>query len=372
MLWPIRPKGQLITGNYKEMKKIILVKYLLLVQITLYGCICVDKPFGIDSINDLVEYDFIGLVEIKGEKTKTDAIYDTYVNLLDIRILEHFKGENPKGIKEYDVFSSCELGIEVGEEWILFAFQDSTGTYSVGACERNIQYKGINGKRYNKSGYSWGISYLEKLRQLYGKPTPRIKNGKREEYYNNGSKELEEVYKKSKLNGVRKIWYPNGQLMLEEVYLKGKKDGECKSYFPSGQVAYEDYFKDEKKCCISRIYYDTIYHNWEYLRLLEKYKTEEVLKSVYDRIQVKYETIYNDEGEMVSYNKYRRNGKIEEETLYFDELRKFIHYYENGSIRLIYYYKNGKPFGDYTSYFENGLIDKLNSWEYDLDGKKKK
>ncbi len=352
------------------MKNLILIKCLLLLQIKLCGCICADQPFGIGSSNDLVGYDFIGLVKIKDEKTFKDKIYDTYVNLLEIEILEHFKGGNPRLIKEYNVFTSCEVGIEVGEEWILFAFQDSTGTYSVGACERNTQYKDINGKRYLMGGYSRAISYLEKLRDVYGKSPHSVQNGKIQAFYDSGNKEIEERYIKSKLNGVRKIWYPNGQLMTEQIYTKGKKDGECKSYFPSGQIASEEYFKDGKKYYSSKTYYDTTYQNWEHYRLLEKYKTEEVLKSAYNRIQVKYETIYDYDGEKVLYKKYRRNGKIEEETIYFDGLKLFKHYHENGNIRLVYYYKNGKPFGCYRTYFENDIIDKSNSWNYDLNGTK--
>ncbi len=354
------------------MKKIILFKFLLLLQIKLWACICADQPFGIDSISDLDKYDFIGLVKIKSEKTQKDTDYDTYVNLLDIEILEHFKGENPKIIKEYDVFSSCELGIEVGEEWILFAFQDSKGIYSVGACERNTQYKSVNGKRYSRSGYSRGISYLEKLKWLYEQSNKPIKNGKKTEYYDNGFKELEEMYRHAKLNGNRKIWYPNGQLMIEEKYLKGKRDGECKSYFISGQVASEDYYKEGKRFYVSKMYYDTAYRHRSYYRLFEEYKTEEELKSIFKRIQVKYETIYDEKGEIILDREYSRNGKIEEEILYFGELRKFINYHESGNIKLIYYYKNKKPFGKYTTYFENGLIDKSNSWEYDLKGKRKR
>jgi len=329
---------------------------------------CLDQPHGINSMDDLTDYDFIGLVKIVNEKTQEDSDYDTHVNILDIEIIEHFKGEQPRKIKEYHTISSCDIGIEVGEEWILFAFKGSSGMYSVGACERNTQYKDIEGQRYAR--YSRGIAYLEKLKELYGKTESVKRNGSRVLYYPNGKKEIEEKYRKMKLHGARKVWYPNGKLMIDENYSKGKKEGKATYYFSTGQIESEYYYSHGDKRYLSRIYYDTTYHKWEKRYLLKKYKTEEAIKSAYSQIQVWHETIYDEEGKKIIKRGFRRNGKIKDETLYFDDLKKFITYHENGNIEHIYYYKNGKPFGKYLSYFDNGLLNESNCWEYDSNGKK--
>lgn len=351
------------------MKKFLPILLFLLYHTFAQACICGEQPFTLDSLSELEKYDFIALVKIKGETPQEDPEQGIYAHLLDIEIIEHFKGASFGKILEYNVRSSCELGIEVGEEWILFALKNKDGEPSVGACERNLQYKDVNGQRYNHY-YSRGVYALQKLRNLYGHPQPDIRNGLRETFYPNGQQELMESFRKGQLHGERKIWYPNGQLMRQEHYVRGKRNGPFTSYFASGQVSTEEFFQTGLRINVSRSYYDTSLHVWPIPYPLFVEQTG-LSKNNNKSIQVSYESIYDENGKPIIFRHYRRTGQIASEQLHIGNLKeKHIYYHDNGNIETLCYYKDKKSYGKYLRFFPDGRLNKAHSWEYDKAGRR--
>jgi len=352
----------------RHIKILTLVLGSVLFGQNLKACICSDPFLRIDSLPQLIEYDFIAYVKISDDqdyKKPSKNDYET-IGQLSFEILELFKGEKINQVLEYSKNSSCDIGVSKGEEWILFG-KKINGKISIVACDRNQRYKENDEQRDWK--YGRGFYELKQLRTLYEHPTHKFLNEKRNEFYRNGKIEIEETYVNGKLNGERKIWYPNGTLFCKQNYLNDTLDGKSEWFYSSGQIYDEDYYLKGRPCNVSRLYYDsTIEQSWKRSLIDDFYKTEDSLKFVDNRVQPQYETVFDSYGRAIISREYTRLGKIhKEETI--DPDRKFrvvIYYHGNAAISSIMYSLNGKNFGHYQTYDENGFPDR--GWDYDENG----
>lgn len=332
------------------------------------ACVCVNPFMTIDSLAQLREYDFIAHVKIIDDKDfkKANQRDPGTAGELTVEVLELFKGEKIDKIIEYSKHTSCNIGIAKGEEWILFG-RLIEGKISVIACDRNEQYRAIDGLRDWK--YDDGFYELRQLRKLYKHPVKTFQNETCKEFYTNGQIEIEEIYKDGKLNGARKIWYPNGVLFCRQYYVNDSLDGKSEWFYQSGQIYDEDYYQMGKLCNVSRLYYDsTINAGWKRHLIDMTYKTEDSLNFVYKRVQVQYEIVFDSYGRAVVSREYTRLGKIHKEELNEPD-RKFttvIYYHDNGAISSIMYSLNGRNYGHYQTYDENGFPDQ--GWDYDENG----
>jgi len=332
------------------------------------ACICSDPFLRIDSLPQLKEYDFIAYVKILDDqdfKKPSKNDYET-IGQLTIKILELFKGNKIGQVLEYSKNSSCDIGISRGEEWILFG-KTINGRIAILACDRNEKYKESNELRDWK--YEYGFYELRQLRKLYQHPEKKYENEKHLELYSNGQKEIEETYLNGKLNGERKIWYPSGVLFCKQFYINDTLDGKSEWFFPSGQIYDEDYYLNGKPCNVSRLYFDsTIEQSWKTILIDDFYKTEDSLNFVYNRVQPQFETVFDSYGRVIISREYTRLGKINNEQI-IEPDRKFrvvIYYHDNGAISSIEYFLNGKNYGHYQTYNENGFPDR--GWDYDENG----
>ena len=72
------------------------------------------------------------------------------------------------------------------------------------------------------------------------------KNGVYTEYYENGQKEFERIYKDGKRDGLQTNWFENGQKKEEGTYKDGKKDGKWTKWYENGQKEIEETYKDRE------------------------------------------------------------------------------------------------------------------------------
>ena len=285
-----------------------------------------------------------------------------------IKIIELFKGDTIEKILEYGKNSSCDIGISKGEEWTLFGVRIN-GKISVLACDRNKLYREADELRDWK--YKDGFYELRRLRELYQHPVKQYENEKRVELYSTGQKEIEENYVNGKLHGERKIWYPNGRLFCKQFYINDTLDGKSEWFYSSGQIYDEDYYNKGKNYNVSRLYFDsTINSFWKKFLIADQYKTEDSFNFVYRRVQVEIEMVYDTKGRAIISREYTRLGKIHKEEL-IDPDGKFnvvIYYHDNGLVSSIEYSSNGKSYGHYQTYDENGNPE--SGWDYDENGQK--
>lgn len=354
------------------MKRYIKTLTLLVLSIflgkTSNACSCTNFA-TIDSLPQMGEYAFIAHVKITDDQIFKKPSKGDFgaTGLLKFEIIELFKGEKINQVLEYAKNSSCDIGVSLGEEWILFG-KVINNKISIMPCDRNQRYKTKDEFRDWK--YESGFSELKQLRVLYGHTIPKFEHEKRQEFYKNGEIEIEETYANGKLNGERKIWYPNGRLFCKQFYINDTLDGKSEWFYESGQIYDEDYYLKGKPLNVSRLYYDsTIEKGWKQMLIDDFYKTEDSLDFVYKRIQVQYETVYDSYGRAVIVREYTRLGKIyREETI--DPDRKFrtvIYYHDNGLMSSIMYSLNGINFGHYQTYQKDGLPGI--GWDYDENGK---
>lgn len=332
------------------------------------ACICSDI-LTIDSLPQLKDYEFIAHVKITDDQDLKKPAKDDYesIGILTFHIIELFKGQKIDKILEYSKHSSCDIGISTGEEWILFG-KIINGRLAVVSCDRNHQYKERNELRDWK--YGSGFYELTQLRKLYHHTSETFYTGKRKEFYSNGQLEIEETYFEGKRNGERRIWYPNGILYCRQFYKNDTLDGRSEWFYPSGQIYDESLYIKGKPCNVSRLYFDsTIERGYKKVFIDESYKTEDSLDFAYKGVQAQYETVYDSYGRVIISREYTRVGKIHKEEI-IDPDKKFrtvIYYHNNGIISSIMYSLNGKNYGHYQTYNENGSPGR--GWDYDENGK---
>jgi antitoxin component YwqK of YwqJK toxin-antitoxin module len=353
-----------IIADNKLNRKLIYTSLLMLVSFagqTSKACGCINI-LTIDSLPQLKEYDFIAYVKIINDQELNKSSKKDFITngLLTIEILELFKGNKIGQVIENAKNTSCDIGISKGEEWILFG-KTINGRIAILACDRNVKYKESDELRDWK--YGDGFYQLSQLRKLYQHPVKKYENEKHIELYSNGKKEIEETYVNGKLDGERKIWYPSGVLFCKQFYINDTLDGKSEWFYQSGQIFDEHYYLKGKPCNISRIYYDST------ILIDDFYKTEDSLNFLYNRVQPQYEIVFDSYGRAIISREYTQLGKIyKEETINPD--RKFsvvIYYHDNGVISSIMYSLNGKNYGHYQTYNENGFPDR--GWNYDENGK---
>lgn len=346
----------------------LLIVFMLCLGDLAFACHCSRYFVGVKSLAELESYDFIALVKVTSEQTnppKSDFRGET--GLLKIEILEQFKGNKVSEAIEQSKNSSCDLGIEVGDEWILFG-KLSDGKPVLSACDRNARYRDKNGTR--DWHFSTGIRELNDLRRLYRHDSQPIPDGILRLSYPNGALEVEETYSNGLKNGPRKILYSDGSLWGKESYLNDSLQGESSWYYPSGQLYHHQFFQNGKPFNVTRVYYDTtIDASMKKFMIKNFYKTEDSMRLEYSRVQVQFETIYDHLGREILFRQYSRQGKLTQEDIYQQE-RNFgthISYYNNGQIQSIEYSLNHESYGHYQEYDADGNPTK--SWDYDQSGR---
>lgn len=162
---------------------------LLLMLLALAGvftpalsCRCSVFYEGVDSLQQLDEYEFVAHVRITGDaplKTPDGRLVES-TGLLKIEIIEQFKGKPATELTEMLKNTSCDMGFDEGEEWIVFA-KTSGDRPAVAPCQRNVIYKERNG--VSDLQYRRGIRELNDLRRLYGHKPTKPADGLSKTYY---------------------------------------------------------------------------------------------------------------------------------------------------------------------------------------------
>lgn len=303
-----------------------IIGFLLLLAFSdAFSCKCSALP-PVTSKEDLKVYDFIALVNVVDDDLAAENVT---TGRLRIQITELFKGKPLTEIFERAKNTSCDLGIDAGEEWIFYA-KLTDGKMSVGACDRNEIYRTKNGMRDWK--YGVGMNDLKILRKIYEHEDETPKS---EEFYPGGQRESKKSYQNGKLNGEYKIWYPDGKLFLQQMYVNDTLQGKSEWFYPSGQSMQTDYFEDGKLVNITRVYYDST-NLTDFL--LPPFEDNRALN--FSKLQVQYEVIYNKDHQNIM-KVYSRFGKLisEEISDFVNDKQTSVYYHENGMIAGINYKK---------------------------------
>ncbi|WP_215236879.1 toxin-antitoxin system YwqK family antitoxin [Dyadobacter helix] len=345
-----------------------LIFVLLCVPMHLVACSCSGNFQRIKSQQDLNSYAFVALVKITSETINPPSNASSFREAtLGFKIIEKFKGKDTDEIIERGVLSSCDMGINVGDEWVLFATAH-TGKLVISACNRNVRYRDKDG--VHDWHYKDGIQEVEDLRSAHGRRQKRPKDGISHQYYPDGKIEIEETFHDGLRNGARTVYHRNGKVWGKQTYVRDSLQGKSEWFFPSGQLYDQKFYRNGILINLSRVYHDTtIIDRWKHRLIQDFYLTEDSLRKTFSRIQVWHEALYDYNGKIVLSREYSRWGKIRQETVYHPEENYItsVYYHDNGQVKVIQHHKDYKNFGHYQEYDPEGNPTK--SWDYDTNGR---
>lgn len=207
------------------------------------------------------------------------------------------------------------------------------------------------------------------------------KRGNWEYYFDNGQIWKRGNYKEGLEDGVWIEYYPGGKVFRKRIYKKGNEDGIRETYDEQGNLL-------EKKSYKAGIFREggkELHYNEDGVKFQE---AEINRKGVYDGKYTEWwpngkvkKTGYYKEGK--DYGKwvfYSEEGKVEGEAEMIDPANfVIVKYYEGGEKKMEGKVVNGELEGPYTEYYRTGKVEKTGSfhagkkegeWKYfDLDGK---
>lgn len=346
----------------------MLTMLLLYVPTASLACMCINDFQRIKTLEDLKTYEFVALVKITSETVNPPSDTTSFRDArLGFKIIEKFKGKDIVEMIERDVQSSCDMGIEVGDEWVLFAT-----TYKekilVSACNRNVRYRDKDGVR--DWHFKRGMEEVEDLRTLYGSTRKQHRDGLDQQYYPDGKIEVEQPYRDGLRNGIRTVYHRNGNVWGKQLFVNDSLQGKSEWFYSSGQLYDQKFYLKGILINMSRVYHDTtITDRRKQLLIKDFYNTEDSLRKTYSRIQVWMEALYDYNGKIILSREYSRWGKIQNEYVYHAEEKNYtsIHYHDNGQVKVVQHHKDSKDIGHYQEYDKEGNPTK--SWDYDANGR---
>jgi antitoxin component YwqK of YwqJK toxin-antitoxin module len=356
------------------MMKILKIHFLSLILTFLFAhttslaCTCMNNFQRIKSFEDLKTYEFVALVKVTSEIFNFPSGSNTASHaMLGFKIIEKFKGKDIREVIENDVQSSCDMGIEVGDEWVLFA-TGYNDRLVISACNRDIRYRDKDGVR--DWHYKRGIQEVEDLRALYGRGQKRERDGISRHYYPDGKVEIEETYQNGLRNGLRTVYHPNGKVWGKQMFVNDSLQGRSEWFFLSGQLHDQKFYRKGILINMSRVYHDTtVTARQKKFLIRDFYNTEDSLRKTYSRIQVWMEALYDYNGQILISREYSRWGKPKHEYIYHldDKYYTSVFYHDNGQIRSVQHHKNYMNSGHYQEYDPEG--NPTRSWDYDANGR---
>lgn len=345
-----------------------LIIILLSPPTTLIACSCIGGFERIKLLDDLKGYEFVALVKVTSETVHPYSDTTRFREAtLGFKIIEKFKGKDIGELIERDVLSSCDLGINVGDEWILFATVYKEKLV-ISACNRDVRYRDKDGVRDRH--HKRGMQEVEDLRTLYGRTQKLRHDGVDRQYYPDGKTEVEQTYHNGLRNGVRTVYHRNGKVWGKQMFVNDSLQGKSEWFFPSGQLYDQKFYRKGILINMSRVYHDTtINGRWKERLVRDFYKTEDSLRKTYSRIQLRLEVLYDYYGKVIFAREYSRWGKIESEHIHHFDDNYFtsIFYHDNGEVRTVGHQKDIKGVGHYQEYDPEG--NPIKSWDYDANGR---
>jgi antitoxin component YwqK of YwqJK toxin-antitoxin module len=337
------------------MFRILLICVSLVVASVAQACLCDIRP-----LKEYIEYfPFIAHVRVTqkvGDKEELSKVHGQVrfhykqAPVLVIEIVELFKGnDSVKSITEYAVNSSCEIGVEEGEEWIIFGeYHETTKNYYISACSPSTRYRNQEGeRRWDK----WGEERLIALRKYFNHTPPesRYGNGFQQQLYPNGKNEWIASYTGGLLDGNRKIYYADGLLHFDENFSKGKPDGMQKEFDRQGNLRKESVYESGK--CLQYKEWGHPANRNKYRGLYEEFyywdSTYSILKKYDEKGRLEEEREEDEVADMHTERGYYPSGKLK---------YRFVTWRsENKTIQL--FWKEEGSFEMKRIYIENKLIE---------------
>lgn len=308
------------------------------------ACVCAfSGDFSIEKMN---EYDYVALVKVGRLILPMDKKDDETIQRFfeaEITEIDRFKGDPISKLKvfgghrSFTYQTSCDLGIDPGEEWIVFG-NKLNDEIAINYCSFTQIYRNEDGLRQWQ--YGKGITELILLDSTFNsKSRNYLELDKDSIFYENGFLERAQQFKNGKVHGKVTYFYPDGKNFGFVSYKNGVQDGPYLWLNPNGTISLEGkkrMGKDFKK----RTFY----------KLTSRGKSPSMI------------SFYDKKGNL---NKFLDFGfGINDQKSYLRERTKF--YSKKNRIVTVYYNENGDKEEEYVTDFAGNQIDLI---QFDEIGK---
>lgn len=209
-----------------------------------FACVCAYT--GDFSIEKMEDYDYVALIKVgklippvdTNDKEELPRFFEA-----EIFEINRFKGESMSKIKvfgghrDFQYQTSCDLGIDTGEEWIVFG-ERFEGEIIFSYCSHTTIYKTEIGLRQWQ--YLNGIKELTLLDSTYNKESrDYLELDKDSIFYENGKLERAQQFKNGKLHGKVTYLYPDGQSYGFVSFKNGVQHGPYRWMNSNGSINLE-------------------------------------------------------------------------------------------------------------------------------------
>lgn len=330
------------------MKSITIIILSFFIYQFNYACQC----FGPDlSEKSLLHFDGIYHVKVDSVFLADENKYPEFAeddHFMKVSIIHTYKGSKIDTVKvfggnrKFGRWTSCDIGINEGEEWILFLRQDEYGFLYQNACSYEFKYRNDQGV-VDRAHHN--IFKFEFLNNHYGRNIHIDSTS----YFDNGQLEFKKTFKDENLHGRSTFYYPDGQRHGFIEYKNGEKHGLERWWTSKGYPLLDRHYhkghKDSMHIYFSRADTHHIYK-------IEHYNDTGRInysKTFRDFGIVKREEGYFDSTYYYVSRYYFRDGKLSDEMINtpndFGEVLGNGHtkqWDENGNIISEHFYLNGK------------------------------
>lgn len=191
----------------------------------------------------------------------------------------------------------------------------------------------------------------------------QTKEGQWKAYFENGTVEKIENYKRGAQVGEYKEYFPSGKLKVEGKYspYRTKKEGVWKEFYENGQLKFQAQYHSGEFCGIYLKYYKngnvSLKGEYDYFKNTRKGDWIEY----FDDGSIKKQEFYNSNGILEGKSKsYFPNGNLkvvgEHDFVTGKKDGKWVQFYESGDTMSVSYFRKGLQVGDHVEYHENGKL----------------
>jgi antitoxin component YwqK of YwqJK toxin-antitoxin module len=333
--------------------RLLVMSLFLSIRLTASACMCMTDAF---SAKNALSADYVALVKVVRvaayQRQPTKYAEQPYYTA-EIQEVKRYKGEPRQqlvvsgGLPSFNTWTSCDMGIDVGEEWLVFGtVEEATFVYP---CGYTTQFRATNG--FQELQRKEALTRVHMLDSLTNQPvTQQHLSGEVLSRYPNQVVQKSEHFRKGVLHGTAAYFYPDGQPYATMSYKKGRLDGHEKWYTATGQLQRAAIYRRGTRRDTATFYYAM--------------RTGDSLP------HLRY--IYNKKGQPIKSQQFRlaSTGQyLSQETDYEPAISKETnkYYYPSGQLRSLGYRLHNKSWGLYQEFDEQGRV--THQWQYDGNGR---
>ena len=335
-------------------RRLLLLLGFLATQLTVFACECVGDEF---SAQNALRSSYVALVKITRVapyQRPPNQYADQPYYAAEIQEIKRYKGAARHeliimgGLRALGTWTSCDLGLDVGEEWLVFGTtEEATFIYP---CSYTTRFRAADGFQELQHPQALSrVHLLDSLTHQLVAPS-RPPNGLVISRYPNKQVQKSEQFRRGVRHGAVAYYYPDGRPYATMAYEKGQLNGREKWYTEAGQLQWAATYRHGIRRDTATFY--------------------SPMRKGGSLPFFRY--MYNEAGQIIKFQQFQLTGTgqyLSQETDYEPATSKETsrYYYPSGQLRSLGYQVQHKGWGTYQDFDEQGQV--VRQWQYDENGR---